>query len=252
METGPAGRGETLARERLSDQLLRRLLTLITAGDLAPGDALPSVAALARRYGVSTHVAREAIAALAARGLVQVEHGRGCFVAPRAQWRLVDPELIALLGLEQALPQLFEVREAFEVRMAGLAAERRTADDLAELAAALEQARTDRSPDGQVAADYRFHRALARATQNPLFLPLLDAIIGPLRRYWQLSQRFPDTAEKTYRGHAAIYACVLAGDAAGAAHAMYEHLQAGRALCERLLQTPPPDGLTKEGESRAG
>ena len=56
--------------------------------------------ALSAQFGVSTHVAREAIAALAARGLVQVRHGAGVFVAPRERWQLVDPEIMSLIGGE--------------------------------------------------------------------------------------------------------------------------------------------------------
>jgi DNA-binding FadR family transcriptional regulator len=230
------GGANRLVRQRLSDQVLERLTGLIASGELEPGAALPAVAALAKRFGVSTHIAREAIAGLAARGLVQVAHGRGCFVAPRSQWRLVDAELIALMGSEQALPALFEVRQTFEVGMASLAARRRTEADLAELAAVLRRAREDPRPETQVECDGRFHRALARATHNPLFQPLLAAIMGPLRQYFVLSQRFPDTAERTTRGHQAIYECIARGDEEGAARAMVEHLRAGREICERIVR----------------
>lgn len=235
MANGRNGDAEPLTRHRLSDQIFSRLTQMIASGELAPNEALPSVSTLARRFGVSMHVAREAIAALAARGLVSVEHGRGCFVATREQWRLVDPELIALIGSEQALPDLFEVRSGFEVQMASLAALRRTDADLAALAQAVEGSASEQGPEVQVEADYAFHRALARATHNPLFVPLLDAIIGPLRQYWRLSKQFSDTAPRTYQGHLAIYTCVEARDPEGAAQAMIEHLAAGRELCERLI-----------------
>jgi DNA-binding FadR family transcriptional regulator len=229
------GQGNQLTRHRLSDQIFRRLFTLIATGQLEPGSTLPSVAALSKRYGVSTHSAREAIAGLAARGLVQVAHGRGCFVAPRGQWRLVDSDLIAVLGSEQTLPQLFEVRQTFEVGMASFAAQRRTDDDLTELRQVLTRSRESMSAENQVECDCGFHQAVARATHNPLFLPLLDAIMEPLRHYFKLSQRFSDTAERTYHGHLAIYEGIVAGNAVDAAEAMLAHLRAGREICERLL-----------------
>ena len=238
MASDSVGNPDRLKRQRLPDQIFRQLTRRITSGELAPYDALPSVSALAQQYGVSIHVAREGIAALAARGLVQVVHGRGCFVAPRERWNLVDPDLLALMSDDHALANLFEVREAFEVQMARLAALRRTDADLAALAAALEQSATDARPESQVEADYSFHCALAQATHNPLFLPLLNAIIGPLRQYWRLSQVFPDTITRTYQGHLAIYTRVQAGDAAGAAHALVEHHCAGRELCHRQLEHP--------------
>jgi GntR family transcriptional regulator len=53
---------------------------LITAGELAPGDKLPSERELARRFGTARNTAREAIRLLTEEGLVTAQHGRGVFV----------------------------------------------------------------------------------------------------------------------------------------------------------------------------
>lgn len=52
----------------------------ITSGDLAPGDALPSEAALVRQYSVSRGTARQALSELEGTGLVVAVHGKGRFV----------------------------------------------------------------------------------------------------------------------------------------------------------------------------
>jgi DNA-binding GntR family transcriptional regulator len=52
----------------------------IAAGDLAPGDPVPSEATLTREYGVSRGTARQALSVLASLGLVQAVHGKGRFV----------------------------------------------------------------------------------------------------------------------------------------------------------------------------
>lgn len=235
------GASVSLKRGRLSDEVFRRLTAMIASGELQPGELLPSVRVLGQTFTVSSRVAREAMAALAARGLVQIQQGRGCFVAPRDQWRLVDRDLIALIGRDHALPALFEVRATFEVGMASLAARRRTSADLEALAAALDRTEADRSPEAQVEGDREFHQALALATHNPLFLPLLTALLGPLHQYWTLSQKFADTANLTYHGHRAIFDWVAAGDEDGAARAMIDHLRAGQEICERLLEVAPVD-----------
>jgi len=221
---------------------------MIASGDPAPGKPLPSVAALSRHFGVSSRVAREAIAVLASRGLVRVEHGRGCFVTPRDEWRLVDHELITLMGRDQSLSALFEVRATFEVGMASLAAQRRTKSDIEALARVIEDMETDRRTEAQVEGDCRFHESLALATHNPLFLPLLTALLVPLKEYLTLSQRFPDTANRTHQGHRAIYERIVAGDADGAAEAMVAHLRAGREICERLLREPAAPSTSRAQE----
>lgn len=50
-------------------------------GRYAPGDRLPTEAALAERFGVNRHTVRHGIAALAEDGLVRTRRGSGAFVA---------------------------------------------------------------------------------------------------------------------------------------------------------------------------
>jgi GntR family transcriptional regulator len=54
--------------------------SLITSGELAPGDRLPSERELARRFSTARNTAREAIRLLTEEGLVTAQHGRGVFV----------------------------------------------------------------------------------------------------------------------------------------------------------------------------
>ncbi|MEV4173852.1 GntR family transcriptional regulator [Nonomuraea sp. NPDC049709] len=56
----------------------------IERGELQPGSALPSEAALRRRYEASRNTVRQALAVLEHDGLVVAEHGRGRFVRPSA------------------------------------------------------------------------------------------------------------------------------------------------------------------------
>jgi GntR family transcriptional repressor for pyruvate dehydrogenase complex len=165
------------------------------------------------------------------------------------RWPIVNADIIALIGDRYPLLHLFEVRQTFEVGAARLAARRRTESDLAELSRPLEQTVSDTRHAQQVEADQAFHRALAQATHNPLFLPLFNAIIDPLCQYWSLSQVLPGITEETYKGHLAIYNCVVDRDEAGAAQAMEEHLRAGHAACQRLLDRSQSnnEGSNKEG-----
>jgi GntR family phosphonate transport system transcriptional regulator len=55
----------------------------IGAGQLGPGDRLPTEPALMERFGVSRATVRQALASLERRGLIHAEQGRGTFVGPR-------------------------------------------------------------------------------------------------------------------------------------------------------------------------
>ncbi|MBE1530221.1 FadR/GntR family transcriptional regulator [Actinomadura algeriensis] len=157
-------------------EIARRILT----GELAPGDTI-DVAALGDELDLSLTALREALKVLAAKGLVASRQKRGTFVRPRADWSLLDPDVIrwqfANRDDETFLENLAEVRGIIEPQAARLAARRRTADDLAALDAAL---RDMAGADGDIAravqADLDFHRALLTATHNEL-LQRMEVVI---------------------------------------------------------------------------
>jgi len=87
-------------------QLADLLEHAISTGDIRCGARLPSESELCSAYGMSRMTVRRAIAALAERGLVHPEHGRGVFVEP--------------LGLPQAQFGLEGLREVFGSAGAGV------------------------------------------------------------------------------------------------------------------------------------
>lgn len=74
MEPGP------VARQSLSDELAQRVRWMIAGGGYAPGDRLPSIASMARRFGVAHPTLREALRKLETLGIVEIRHGSGVFV----------------------------------------------------------------------------------------------------------------------------------------------------------------------------
>lgn len=64
----------------LYEQIAARVRVAVAAGDLAPGDALPSVRKLARDLRVNPATVVQAYRDLAADGFVEMRHGQGTFV----------------------------------------------------------------------------------------------------------------------------------------------------------------------------
>jgi DNA-binding GntR family transcriptional regulator len=75
--SSPGEHAETVPRYQKIAVDLRRL---VESGELGPGDALPSEAALSEQYGVSRGTARHALAELEGAGLVDAVHGKGRYV----------------------------------------------------------------------------------------------------------------------------------------------------------------------------
>ncbi|GAB3473835.1 FadR/GntR family transcriptional regulator [Nocardiopsis coralliicola] len=156
-------------------QTVRLLAQRVLSGQFGEGETI-DLAALSEELGLSLTAIREAIKVLAAKGLVGSRQKKGTFVRPRADWNLLDPDVvgwrIAAGAGESFFLDLAELRAALEPSAARLAASRRTEQDVAELRTALADiAAADRegSPEAAAAADLRWHRALLSATRNELF-----------------------------------------------------------------------------------
>lgn len=174
-------RAVTAARTRVSliaDGLRRD----IHEGRFRPGDRLPSEAELTRRHSVSRTVVREAVAQLRSEGLVEARKGAGVFAlnpadAQRRPFSDLDVERLS------SVIELFELRSAFEIRAAALAAARRSAAQIEAIVAAHEAvAAAFDSKQSTRQADFEFHYTIAEASQNkrfPEFLSLIRPGIVP-------------------------------------------------------------------------
>ena len=155
-------------------QTVEVLAQRILNGHLAEGATL-DIAALQSEFDVSLTVLREALRVLAAKGMVDARPKRGTFVRPRADWSLLDGDVLRWQFARQARPSLFEdlheLRSIVEPGAASLAAARATDEDLTALDAALDaMAAAGADAGAAVAADLSFHRALLAATHNELVL----------------------------------------------------------------------------------
>ncbi len=162
----------TYARRGLHGQTVEVIARRILAGEIAPGATL-DITALQAELDVSLTALREALKVLAAKGIVDARQKRGTFVRPRADWNLLDGDVIRWQFAEGADPRLLdklhEVRSIIEPAAVRLAASRATDDDLTALDGALdEMAAAKGHPTAAVAADLSFHRALLAATHNEL------------------------------------------------------------------------------------
>ncbi|WP_410810081.1 FadR/GntR family transcriptional regulator [Micromonospora sp. 067-2] len=160
------------ARRGIHGQTVEAIARRILTGDIAAGATL-NIAALQEEFDVSLTALREALKVLSAKGIVDARQKRGTFVRPRADWNLLDGDVIRWQFAEGAdhhlLEKLHEVRAIIEPAAARLAARRSTEEDVAALDRALtEMAEADGDPAAAVAADLSFHRALLAATHNEL------------------------------------------------------------------------------------
>lgn len=213
------------------ESLVRRAMSAVTAHirehDLRAGDTLPGERHFADSLGVSRAVMREAFGALAALNLIDVANGRKPKVA------VIDESLIATSmthGISTAqisVPDVWEVRRTIERRTAELAAEHRTDEQAArivELAKAI--ARDVRDLGAVTKHDVEFHKAIADASHNLLFVQIVRAF-GPLMEN-AVPEAWKTVPTRTQqraiaRRHLDVARAIAARDVAAAGECMEQH-----------------------------
>ncbi|WP_030752038.1 FadR/GntR family transcriptional regulator [Streptomyces sp. NRRL F-5135] len=188
-------------------QVVHSLGARIVRGEIAEGETL-AIGALGAELDVSLTVMREALKVLAGKGLTDARQKRGTFVRERAQWNLLDADVIRW-RMEagdgtQLLRDLADVRAIIEPAAAHRAALHRTDADLAALEAALEamgQAKVDSAAAAE--ADTAFHRALLASTGNEL-LRRMDMLLEPSLRERDRVVHSHGGADDPVPGHRAV------------------------------------------------
>ena len=209
---------------RLSDRVAALLLDTIVARGLQPGDRLPSERELGEQFGVSRTVIREAVRALAAKGVIEVRTGSGLRVAAVDASAVSESIGLYLRGGTVDYPKVHEVRRLLEVEIAGLASKRATDADIARMRKLCEQMEAALDDVERASRlDLAFHRAIAGSTSNELYLLLLDSIGEALLEIRRENLK-SGAAPQTVQAHREIVDRIAARDAAGARRAMAQHL----------------------------
>lgn len=207
----------------------------VVTGRFAPGTPLPTEPALCEELGVSRGALREAVKALAAKGLVELRPRTGTRVRPQAEWNLLDPDVLMWLreaDRDALVGHLTEVRELIEPGAAGYAAVRATKLERADLSSAyeaMEGAADDLESRRFNHADVAFHQVLLRLSHNPLLAALNRPFELALHTTFEMTVCAPGAINQTLPLHRQVLEAILAGDAEGAQSAMRRLIKASAA-----------------------
>jgi GntR family transcriptional repressor for pyruvate dehydrogenase complex len=214
---------QPVARPRLYEVIVEQLCEHIATRDMQPGDRLPPERELATQLGVSRATLSQALVALEVQGVLSVRHGDGAVMVRRP---VGDLAIRALREHADRLPEVIEAREALEVKLAELAAERRSDAEMGAIDHALaimeqEIAEGERGVSG----DEHFHRAITAAAHSSLLARLMGEIADLVRetRIESLSQS--DRPRASLDGHRRIADAVRRQDSMAAGRAMAEHIK---------------------------
>jgi DNA-binding FadR family transcriptional regulator len=199
----------------------------IASDRFVQNDRLPPERTLAEQFGVARGTIREALKQLEDTGFVERRAGSGTYVtySERDETRSI---------IETARPlELIDARFAIEPQMARLAVLHATEFDLVKAEAHLQAMETcGGDAEAFAAADDRFHLALARCSQNPLIIWMMEKM-HEVRSHAQWARMRTITLEPGIIAnynvqHRSIVDAIRARDAESAGRLMKEHLESAR------------------------
>jgi DNA-binding FadR family transcriptional regulator len=156
-----------------TEETLIKLRQLLSGDGLAINGRIPPERVLANELGVGRRSLRRALDVLEKEGRVSRRQGRGTFVEAAVSDGAIPFDRI----MEHTNPlEVIEVRLSVEPAMARLAAIRASQADIRKLQRLAEETRDAGDPLTYQQADEQFHRAIAEAARNALFLAVFDTL----------------------------------------------------------------------------
>ncbi|MET7875772.1 FCD domain-containing protein [Micromonospora profundi] len=196
-------------------QTIEQLRSRILGGEWPVGGRIPTEPQLVAALGVGRNTVREAVRALQHAGVLECRQGSGTYVVSTDE---LAPVVARQLG-DDRMTEVVEVRRAFEVEAARLAALRRTPEDLAALDDALaerEAAWRGGRVDAFVEADAALHTVVVAAAHNAMLAELYASVGTALRS--TVAQAMGDAlTPERYVDHTRLVEAIRAGDPASAA-----------------------------------
>ena len=235
-------RFDTVLKSNKHEIVAAALEKAILSGELKVGEKLPSEQGLAKEFGVSRNIVREALRDVKARGLLEVKNGAGSYIARPTSADLGDMLNRLVVLSDSAINDYYEIRFALEVKACELAAQRATAEDIRELDNLIGKMKKNvmlREELGKL--DFEFHFVIAKATKNYLFGSLLQPLKSIMTYMFDYSYS-PPARKEALQGHVRLFNALKKKSPKLAGAAMAKHLENSEFNFTNLVRHSKGDG----------
>ena len=212
---------------RLYESVIEQIMDLVKNKKLKPGDKLPPERELAEKLSISRNSLREAFRVLESRGLIKSKPGGGRFIREIRENGHNNTENIILSLEKSSILELLEAREIFEVKIAEIAAQRATLEDIEIIEEALNKMNQNEElkDDKKTESDTEFHLAIAGASHNFVFVNIMKLHLDLLKETREKTWQIPGRREKQYQEHRAIFQAIKEHNSKKAEEAILKHLR---------------------------
>lgn len=229
------------SRPSASERVAERLTALISSGNIAPGDKLPSENELSKALNVSRPVVREALRGLAMMGIVESRQGGGCYVTDLKPNRLMAPFSFVLSLQDYSLESLFRARVVIDTGLAAEAARNATPDQIGLMQDLVEAGfKLLDDPIGFRVMDSEFHELVGEAAANDFLDRVSRSLYSLAIDQRRRASAVPGVLERSAADHKAIAEAIAERDADAAAAAMARHVDNIRTSTLAVMQSADP------------
>lgn len=214
-------------RKSVVDQVVDILKEFIMSGEVKAGDKLPTEMELCEKLSVGRGTVREAIRILQAIGFVEIQSGRGAFVA-RTTEPAPEDLMMWFRENEVELIDVLEVRTAIEPLAVQLAIRHSSAaelEELREIHAHTLEAVNQNDVHSIATCDELFHTFIVKCSRNKLLISINKQISEYLTNFRHKTFYIPSNAKNLIVPHTNILQAFIDKDPQRGQEYMLEHLQ---------------------------
>lgn len=215
-----------IVRESVAELVVRRILDMVKAGILKPGDTLPPERELAATLNVSRPSVREAMRGLTVLGVVRTRQGGGAYISDLSPDTLLGPIQFYLSLDQKNIAELYDVRSLIEADVARRAAANINDETLAKLERNLAQQQgTVNDPLAFRNADFEFHELIWIASGNAVLKRIGESLNVLGLEFRKRASETPGVLEQSLRDHGRLLEALKARDPDAAAQAAEAHMR---------------------------
>jgi len=221
---------------RLYESVIEQIMDLIKSNELKPGDKLPPERELAEKLSISRGSLREAFRVLESRGLIKSKPGGGRYIREIRKNGHNNTENIILSLEKSSILELLEAREMLEIKIAKIAAQRATPEDIELIKEALNKINEEEElkHGKETESDTEFHLAIASASHNFVFVNIIKLHLDLLKDTREKTWKIPGRKEEQYQEHQVIFQAIKEHDAKKAGETMLKHLKNVREVLVKI------------------
>jgi GntR family transcriptional repressor for pyruvate dehydrogenase complex len=224
---GKIGLFSSIKKSRISDEVYKQIVSLISSGQLKPGDKILSAKELASELGISRQSIREAMNRAEVMGLIKVRQGEGSFILSSFRESMKQPLAVIIEKEAERIFDFLEIRKVVEGWCAEKAALEATDEDLDGMHQLLEEMKKIASKDKRwEELDVALHFAIATATHNVIAIHIMEAIEGCFSTFFKFRSAITSSEKMDvlWQHHNAIYKAIRRRDSFQAKKSIVDHL----------------------------